>query len=286
VRAVVPRRPKRGGIIKTGAFALALLIVCLPQVSDAQDHTPRSITITGVVQDLGDRPLRAAEIIASADVRTVTDTAGQFTLANVTPGSDIMVRRIGYQPQTFAIQTDSDVSGVSVKITLVPMAVSLGTMVIEGKKVDRQLWLNGFYKRQLVSFGVFFTPERLERTGASIATLMNEVPSLRVNHNRGTSTVLGRSASATTYCRMNVFLDGVFVPYAHDIGVDNVIGRDDVKAIEVYPRPLMVPAMIRGLATFQGGSTFAGTRVGGSVGGSYIECGAILIWSKWPNKPE
>ena len=266
--------------MKLVTCSIAALTLALPVICIAQDHTTRGITLTGVVQDLNGAPLNGAEIISSADVRAVTNREGQFTLSNVPPGSDVLVRRIGYQPQSFAVRTEPDVTGVSVRVSLAPTAVSLGTMVIEGKRVDRQLWENGFYKRERAGSGVFFSPERLEHTAASVGTLMNEVPSLRLDRTRGNSTALARSPDGMSYCKMNVFLDGVYLRWATDAGLDNVIPRDEVKAIEVYNRADMVPNVIKGLAGAQAGSPYAGTRNGGSIGDGYKECGAILIWSK------
>jgi len=272
-----------GWTVKSMSCFIALLVLFYPRTSHTQGHANSApanrITLTGVVFNADGAPLNGAEVVAATDLRALTNIEGRFTLSGVVPGSDIIVRRIGYQTRTFAVETEANVTAVSVKVTLAPTAVTLGAMLIQEKKVDQGLWRSGFYKRELSGAGVFFSPERLEHTAASVATLMTEVPSVKLDRSMGNSTALARASDGIRYCVMNVFLDGNYLPWATSVGLDNVIGRDDVLAIEVYNRAETVPSMIKGLASAQQGS-YATTQSGPAVGGSSIECGAILIWSK------
>lgn len=86
-------------------------------------------------------------------------------------------------------------------------------------------------------------------------------------------------------CVMNVFLDGVLAPWANEVGIDNVISQSDVKAIEVYNRPSLVPNVIQGIGGFQA-STGGGFSISGpgvvttDVREGPVQCGAILLWTK------
>jgi hypothetical protein len=75
---------------------------------------------------------------------------------------------------------------------------------------------------------------------------------------------------------LNVFLDGQYLSWAAQVGIDNVVAQGDVKAIEVYSRPSEVPNAITGIGGFGSGGVAISSP--GSVSG--IECGVILLWTK------
>ena len=263
---------------------IALLALLYPRTSETQGHAKNApanrITLNGVVSSAAGTPLSDAEVVAAPDLRALTNAEGRFTLSGVVPGSDIMVRRIGYQTRTFAVETEANVTGVSVKVTLAPTAVNLGAMLIQEKTVDQGLWQRGFYRRELTGAGMFFSPERLEHSQASVGTLMTEVPSVKLDRSMGNLTAFVRAPDGIRYCAMNVFLDGNYLPWATSVGLDNVIGRDDVLAIEVYNRAELVPSMIKRLAGAEQGPASATSLSGPAAGGTFTECGAIVIWSK------
>jgi hypothetical protein len=66
-------------------------------------------------------------------------------------------------------------------------------------------------------------------------------------------------------------------------GIDDVVGRDDVLAMEVYPRASEMPATIVGRGGAAGVGSIGRFNLQGASaqsGGSFVECGAILIWTK------
>jgi hypothetical protein len=171
---------------------------------------------------------------------------------------------------------------VSVEARLIPSAVTLGTVVVEGKTMDRALWLSGYYKRKMLGDGVFFDPERMRVTAANLSTIVREVPQVDVQTMAGGVRVPFRHVPAGIVgrvpCPLNVFVDGKFIPWATTVGIDNVIAQQDVKAMEVYPA--RIPGWLRGGGT-QSISVNAGFSIGGiEMGSANIECGAILLWSK------
>jgi hypothetical protein len=265
---------------------LCLMLICLiaPRAIAAQDTSSVRVTLTGVVHDTNGQPLVGAEVIAGPDLRTVTGATGEFTIPGIPRGTiDVLIRRIGYQPATFGLETEPDVNGVSIAATLSPALVELRTVVVEGKKLDLDLWQNGFYSRELRGMGVFFSPERLQRSGASVSTLMQEVPSVQLRGRPGAMVPVARASDGFSYCTMDVFLDGSYIRWAGEVGIDNLLARDDVRAIEVYNRPGMVPNVLRGPAGAQqtGGYAASGNNL---IGGSFKECGAILIWTKFNSR--
>jgi len=250
------------------------------------DSTVGRLTLTGIVHDVAGMPLEGAEFSVGEGISTLSDEKGAFVLRGVPTGSvQLVIRRVGYRPVSVALVTKPDTRAVSIESTLTPNETTLGTVIIEGKKLDRALFENGFYDRQKKSDGHFFPPERMEKTAASLSTLMNEVPSLRVARSRGGVSIPmgvgGHGMGGPIYCRLNVFLDGTYLPWATEAGIDAVVAEQDVKAIEVYSRPESVPRQIRGTA---GAQSVGGPRSGGGegLGPGSVNCGAILIWSKSP----
>ena len=84
-------------------------------------------------------------------------------------------------------------------------------------------------------------------------------------------------------CPLSVFVDGNFIPWATSTGIDDVVNRDDVLAVEVYPRASEMPAKIAGRGGRSGLGTIGTVTIAGAApqyGGGFVECGAILVWTK------
>jgi hypothetical protein len=264
-------------------FAAILLLLTSAIDGEAQSKGTAGnlITINGVVKTKDGEPLQAAEVIAG-EIRAITNDSGSFTLRNVPGGSVfLVVRRIGYVPGTLSFDTEPALREVTLEARLVPSAVTLGTVVIEGKTMDRQLWQSGYYKRKTLGDGVFFDPERMRHTAASLSTIMQEVPQVQIQTARGGARIpmgkRGAGIGGQILCPLNVFLDGHYIPWASQVGIDDVIAQQDIKAIEVYPR--RIPSSLRA----PGGSVSVGsgfTIAGIEMASANIECGAILLWSK------
>ena len=272
---------------------MKLLVCCVALVgmfstreSTAQDSKsdPRANTLvlSGVVKDNAGNPISGAQI-SVGDLTALSDSTGSFALPGVPRGTiDLVVRRIGFIAQAVSLETKPDVTGVTIAVMMVPNAVTLGTIVVEGKTLDRDLWMKGFYKRKDLGRGYFFTPEQMAHTKISLSTLMSEVPSVSLATLRGNTRVpvarVGAGVAGPRYCAMNVFLDGQYLSYATQMGIDNVIAQQDVKAIEVYNRPSEVPHTISGIGGF--GSAGVAISNPAFAGAGFGECGVILLWSK------
>ena len=276
------------------AVALALVIAstCLASGADAQrintirPTSPKSVTIDGIISDGLGRPLAAAEVIVDDEHRAISNARGEFSISGLPAGIvEFIARRIGYQPMNSAIQIDPGVT-VHLAIKLVPLATQLGTIVIEGKRMDRALWNTGFYQRRDRGTGHYFDAEYMKRFNTSLGGLLENVASVRVERGpshqggRGGPVPMGRLANGNL-CPLNVFVDGNHIPWASMTGIDDVISRDDVLAMEVYPRASEMPATIVGRGGASGGMGSFNLQ-GATVhsGGGFVECGAILIWTK------
>jgi len=274
--------------------AICLLAVAASSAAHAQRINPikptppaaagTGVTLEGVVRDREGRPLAAAEVIVDADHRSITNSRGEFTISSLTSGLiEFTTRRIGYTPITSAVQVDPGTLRVTLAVKLVPIVQQLGTMVVEGKQLSKALWQTGFYKRQDGGRGTYFDDTYMKNFHASVATLIGTVSGVDLDRgSNGVAKAYGRLPNGS-HCPLSVFVDGNHISWANQMGIDDIINRDDILALEVYPRASEMPSRIAGMGGMSGvGSIGTFNLQGASVegGGTYAECGAVLIWTK------
>ena len=272
-------------------FRLAIAVAfAIPAIASAQRintikptaPTTNAVTLDGIVRDREGRALAAAEVIVDEEHRTITNSRGEFSIPGLEPGIiEFTARRIGYTPVTSAVQVDPGLT-VHLAVKLSPLAIQLGTMVIEGKRMDKTLWQTGFYQRQQTAAGHYFDDEYFRQHQISLGTVVSNVPRVFLDRkSNGTTLALGTTVNGTG-CLMNVFVDGHNVPWATD-GIDGVVNRDDVLAVEVYPRASEMPARIAGRGGMNGLGSLGNVQLRGSTltqGPTAGDCGAILVWTK------
>lgn len=234
------------------------------------------VTLRGIVRDTAGRPLLGAQVM-TAEATTITDEDGRFELRDLRADTlHLLIRRIGHQPASITLAPDDGVI-VEFAATLVPTVVELGTIVIEGRTMERSLWRNGFYDRQRAGHGTYFDPEQLGRH-SSIVTALRMTPSVQVTRTAdGRAIAMGRSG--TGYCPLAVYLDGVLVRWASDVGLETLVLPGDVLAMEVYPRAVQVPGTLRSAGPASGGGGLPSPG-SGAVSGGPVDCGALMVWSK------
>ena len=260
-------QPFNWTVMKRASTAL-FAALCTAGISEAQTPPVSNtrITVSGVVRNSDGAELAGAEVIAG-DLHAITNEAGEFTLSDV-PGGNVLlyVRRIGYVPGTLEFRSDPSLKSISVLARLVPAAVSLGTIVVEGKRLDIDLYRNGFYRRRNLGRGVYMDEGRIARA-PSLGTAANEVAGVRVERGTGGISIptarAGTSIMGPSYCVMSVMLDEVYLPWVEDIGLDAIIPQSEVAAMEVYRSANMIPGMVLGKFPPQ-----------------KSECGLIMLWSK------
>jgi hypothetical protein len=276
----------------TRTLSLALLAALFPstaavaqQINSIKPTAPKTkVTLQGVVRDREGRALAAAEVIVDDTHRTITNSRGEFSISDLDAGLiSFTARRIGYTPAITAIQIDPGVT-VQLAVKLVPAAIELGTIVVEGRRMDKALWQTGFYQRQMTGLGHYFDDAYLSTFHAGLGSLLTNVPSVRVDRgNNGSAIALGKLGNGSD-CALSVYLDGNYLAWGNQISLDDVINRDDILAVEVYPRASEMPMRISGLGGKSGLGTIGTVPLNGnsSVNASNTvgECGAILIWTK------
>ena len=221
-------------------------------------------TLAGAVVDTAGAPVigaevrlvprgTAAEVVAprlpttrgGTEAGVFSDATGGFVLRGVpTDTVQLVVRRIGYRPAMVEVAPAPAGGTAEIEVSLVPNAVQLRTVIVEGRAFDGQLWDAGFYQRERVGSGRFYGPELLERFGgATIGTLLRETPRLMIDRRNNQEFAYGPVAGSR--CQLNVFVDGRFAREAMGrgaMGLEEIVPRPDIYAIEVYPTSNAVPS--------------------------------------------
>lgn len=285
---------------RTTVLAAALLTLLIsPAAARAQrinpiiSNQPQTVTLEGVVKDPFGNPLGAAEVFIANGPRAISNSRGEFALLDVPAGAiRFTSRRIGYVPTSTQIEVGPG-AVVHLAVKLVPVATQLGTIVVEGKKLDKALWQTGFYQRRDAGLGTYFDSEFMKHWHSGIANLAGAVPTIQVaRKSNGIAVAQARLPSGNT-CNLSVFVDGNLIPWATSTGFDDIIRPEDVLGVEVYPTASEMPAKIVGKGGTQGvgsiGTVSLKTGAFGTsdpsapsaeIGGGFIECGAMLIWTK------
>lgn len=267
--------------------ALALLAASAPPAAAQAPADTGGVTLRGIVRDTAGRPLLGAQIM-TAEATTITDADGRFELRDLRADTlHLIIRRIGHQPTSITLAPDRGVI-VEFAATLVPNVLELGTIVIDGRTLDRRLWTSGYYERAALGHGTYFGPEELGRH-SSLETALRMVPSVRMSRAMD-GRVMAFGRSGVGFCALSVYLDGILVRWANDVGLETLVLPGEVLALEVYARASQVPAMLRTVGGVAGVGTglpspdASGANAGPANDGP-VDCGAISIWTKPPGDP-
>lgn len=296
----------RYGLVLPRIFVAVLGLASLAAAATAQEPAAaaapvvaRAFTITGVVRDTAGRPLEGAEARVDSGRVSLSGPDGTFTIFGVTGmPARVRIRRLGFEAAELNVSPPVDGERVNVAVTLIPNSVQLGTIVVEGRALDTRLWNAGFYKRARLGVGRFIGPDELEHFAGGLATVLRETPRIIMDHRNNEDYAYARAGSHT--CRMNVFVDGQFARYANPgvsgrgdqgVGVNAIVPRDDIRAVEIYPSLTSVPSQFLriGPAPNQTSDGRAGRipaagsspRQAEEEGPSDAACGAIVIWTRW-----
>ena len=296
-----PVRPVR--VARLAAAALLLLGAPAAGAQEVVRTAPDStvargtMTLVGTVTDGAGTPLLGAE--ASVDERrrtALSDAGGAFVLRGLPAGRvHLWVRRIGHRPVSFDV-TAAAGTRVEVAVRMTPTALRLAEVIVEGKAYDQALWDAGFYRRERMTRGRFLDGDYMANFGgAGVSTLLRDTP--RVLLERQGTEYFAYSSRAGGRCRMNVFVDGRLAREAlpgttgdPGIGIDQVVPRDLIHAMEIYPTIAAVPTQFQRIGPdnrqltrgsprlpFRGASRGRGERPPDGAGDA--ACGAIVIWT-------
>ena len=233
----------------------------LPGDSLLRDSLP-AILIGHVVDSTG-AGLAGAEItlMKSNKIRIITGDSGAFRIAGLPAGTDVFnVRRIGYESASFtAVLRPGRTHRATLVLTASPQPLPA---VAIADTATQSHWLDQFARRREGNRGTFITRDQIVRSGARSGTdILRTVPGVRIVPMRrggGNQVVMTRGAGART-CLPSMFVHGL--PYSGTL--DDFLA-EDIEALEVYVGVSEIPPDL--------------DKNGRGV------CGAIVIWTRDPNK--
>jgi hypothetical protein len=217
--------------------------------------------VHGVVLGEFSLPIGRAQVRLFGTSRSATtDAQGEFRLADVPTGTQgFEIVALGYLPRRF--RADVTANTPMVRMTMNKIATVLDSMRIVASRRQYGDRYREFDDRKRLGVGQYITLDDIQRKHPFVTTdLLRQMSGFAVvggrdgrqtlAQNRGVSTLLGMTGSATGTACPQVFLDGV--PTSLDI--------DEIP-----------PNVIYGIEVYRGGQE--PPRYGG-------HCGAILIWTR------
>ena len=211
-------------------------------------------TVTGTLTDDKGNPFAYARVLTSNARETRSDELGRFVVRDVPVGTRrLEVRYIGMRPAYATVDVSpGDTAIVSMRLSRIPV---LPGMRSRETSLGRVMAAE-FDARRKIGLGYIADSTVISRH-TSVVNVLRDVPSLSVVQRNATLSALvpdGRGGS----CTPTVWMDGVEAGYGNlfDLTPSEVVG------IEVYTRPLTVPA--------------AFVEKGGE-----LKCGVILVWTRY-----
>jgi hypothetical protein len=224
--------------------------------------------LAGFVHDSLGHPIRLANVfVDGSSVSSVSDDSGHFYLRGLAPGKNgFTITKIGYAPVSFETTLLAD-SMVVLSIRMRAARV-LDTVKVSAAKVNAYLQRTGFIERRRAGLGTFLSPEKIDSIAPGLAQ-----PSDFLKGVPGIDLRCGVVCSVHTHFPPDclwLFVDGVPHGFVYPM-IDSVgITPGVIAAIEVYDRPVIVPAEFQGSMPVKQGRGFT-TAAG---------CGAVAIWTR------
>ena len=272
-----------------------LLALACADVAGAQQLRGRLLDVEsdapiplGIVTLLGTdlRPIAAS----------ITDSLGHWRLVAPAPGNYyVAARRIGYRPWTAGPLELKPSDDLEFRYHLRRAPARLTPAYTVGRSMQRNLEMVGFYERQRADFGLFLSPDAIEKRGAArISELLIGLPGVSYvwtsSGSAGGQQLQLRAGNISPggVCRPRSYVDGIvfargdgqmakvdgapvqsferaveeeMLRLETGLSLDDIGPASDIAAIEVYRSATQVPVQF---------------------GGASIEtsCGVIVIWTR------
>ncbi len=246
-------------------YTISVTAVCLTApclAAQPPAPAPQFIMLSGVITDASRAPIADVDVrltvggVESAAMHTRSD--GHYAVSGPAGSAVLTVRRLGFQARQVRIDAASlRANGTraegALDVVLVAAAQDVDGVTVVDDPSTSNARIASFQQRRSMHRGGYFL---------DLAELRKKKPQRASDAIRGAPGVTlvpsGRIGSAVRFrnCQPMVWVDGVRTP---DAELDEVVGVNDMAAIEVYVSPATVPAQFRDLRN---------------------PCGAILVWTR------
>ena len=208
------------------------------------------------------------ESVEGDRTEAVSDSLGRFTLrANGSGSYTLSTYHIAYATTKATVQLGaSDQLELIVRVTISPTELPPIVIVARSRAPDPALERVGFYERKQEGFGVFRTPEEIERRKPyATSDLFQSINGIRLIYAgmRGKDILVTRGEDPN--CSPRLIIDNVIVrrggryTRSDDPVLDQVVQPQDINAIEIYRSTSETPKQYQALD---------------------VVCGVVVIWTK------
>jgi Carboxypeptidase regulatory-like domain len=253
-------------LLLAAGFALALFTAAPAaaqavhgRVTDASDGTPVSAATIEALDAAG-------AVVASA----MSGADGRYELPLPAGGSyALQVSRVGYRTGRTPPVPVGDDDRIGFELRITAAALTLDAVQVEAEAQDipadlRDPRARGFYKRMQGGIGRYLSPDRVERMTFPLASsMLRSVPG--VTFREGSTRTGLWMGGPRTGCSPTLYVDGRHI--IQGVRVDEVVGAEDIWAVEVYRYDFEIPADLP--REVPPGAWDRG-------------CGAVLIWTRRP----
>jgi hypothetical protein len=240
-----------------GRLVLLIAAVVTFGAASSSAQEARRRTLAGIVTDTARNPIPRVEIglVEQREiVRSIrTGEDGRFELVDIPPGkTTIVVRRLGFQPRTYAVQLRVGATRAFLPVVLDPMPAELEKVIVMARVAESGGRLKEFYERRARNaWGSFIERDQIERRNPVwMSDMLRMIPGVRVLPGP-----YGRQVVRLRGCRPTLFLDGMAL---RNTELDEVVVPSEVAGIEVYRSSAGLPPQFMDMTG----------------------CGAIVVWTR------
>jgi len=225
--------------------------------SATDSHSLTAGTVAGMVSDEDGTPIVGARVSASGMPEARTDSAGNFVLRGVAPGTrQFDVRAVGRTPSSAVVDVyPRDTARVALVLRSV---TTLAAMNVRSNRTYQRIVADGYEQRRRMGFGQFRDSTELARH-ATLSSVFEEMPNVIVSPSGSTrgAKVNFPNVKGTGRCDPYIWVDGVL----DRSGRFDELAPDDIAAIEVYPHAFTTPGEF-------------------VVRKDQQLCGSVVVWTK------